>query len=117
MESWLGRRTRLVKKAIVAAALGLSLTTLDAVWSQDQAAQPNDKDGLVLNDPRAFPGYTLFSPLNSTKTFLIDMQGKVVRTWQGASTPCGLAYLLPNGNILRPCHPAEKKQTIVPGTT
>jgi hypothetical protein len=117
MESRLGRLMRLVKKAIVAAVLGLSLTSLDFLWSQENAAQPKDQDGLILNDPKAFSGYTLFSPLNSTKTFLIDMQGKVVKTWQGASTPCGLGYLLPNGNILRPCHPVEKKQTIVAGTT
>ena len=45
------------------------------------------------------------------------MQGKVVRTWQGASKPCSSAYLLPNGNILRPCHPTEMKQTIIPGMT
>src|SRR5262245_61760155 len=117
MEQRPGRLTRLFTKTIVAATFGLSLTTLDFLWSQEKTAQPKDHDGLILNGPTDFNGYTLFSPLNSTKTFLIDMQRKVVKTWQGASTPCGYGQLLPNGNLLRPCHPAEKKQTIVPGTT
>ena len=65
MEQRLGRLSRLVKRALVTVAIGLSLTAFDA-WSQDNAAQPNDRDGLILNDPRAFQGYTLFSPNNSS---------------------------------------------------
>ena len=57
--------------------------------------------GLIRNDPGAFQGYTILSPLQSRTTFLIDMNGRVVRSWQTDSTPSSLAYLLENGNILR----------------
>lgn len=117
MERRLGRSARLAKRAIGAAALILSLTALNVLRSQENAAPPKGKDGLILNDPKAFPGYTLFSPLNSSKSFLIDMQGRVVWTWQGASTPASSAYLLENGNLLRPCHLTERRQTIVAGKT
>jgi hypothetical protein len=57
--------------------------------------------GLIRNDPGAFAGYTLLSPLQSKSTFLIDMNGKVVKTWDTDSTPSSIAYLLDNGNLLR----------------
>jgi hypothetical protein len=43
----------------------------------------------------------LLSPLQSTTTFLIDMNGKVVRMWETDSTPSSIAYLLENGHLLR----------------
>jgi hypothetical protein len=67
------------------------------------------KTGLHLNLAKAFQGYTLFSPLHSRKTFLIDMEGKIAHTWEGASTPAGCAYLLPNGHLLRQTLYEEKK--------
>lgn len=57
--------------------------------------------GLIRNDPGAYGGYTLISPLQSTSTFLIDMEGRVVKTWDTDSTPSSLAYLLESGNLLR----------------
>ncbi|HYV38083.1 MAG TPA: aryl-sulfate sulfotransferase, partial [Gemmataceae bacterium] len=70
---------------------------------KDAKPGPQSKLGLNVNDPKAFQGYTLFCPLSSTKAFLIDMTGHVVRTWEGAATPASSAYLLANGNLLRPC--------------
>ena len=58
--------------------------------------------GLIRNDPGAFQGYTLISPLQSKSTFLIDMEGRVVRSWQTDATPSSIAYLQENGNLLRP---------------
>ncbi len=60
------------------------------------------KVGLLLNDSRAFQGYTLIAPMFSKTTYLIDMQGKVVRTWESDYTPGVSAYLLENGHLLRP---------------
>ena len=57
--------------------------------------------GLIRNDPGTFAGYTLISPLQSTSTFLIDMTGRVVKTWATDSTPSSIAYLLESGNLLR----------------
>jgi hypothetical protein len=58
--------------------------------------------GLHQNDPAAFQGYTLLSPMNSTKTYLIDMQGRVVKEWKSDYSPAMCAVLLENGNLLRP---------------
>jgi hypothetical protein len=60
------------------------------------------KRGLILNDPKAFQGYTLVAPMMSTKTYLLDMNGRVVRTWESDCTPAMTAFLLENGNLLRP---------------
>src|SRR5262249_4316479 len=63
--------------------------------------QPAVQLGLSVNEPGAFQGYTLIAPVKSTKTFLIDMQGRVVRTWESSSTPALGASLLENGHLLR----------------
>jgi len=57
--------------------------------------------GLIRNDPGTYEGYTLISPLQSRSTFLIDMNGRIVKTWETDSTPSSLAYLLESGNLLR----------------
>ena len=59
------------------------------------------KLGLQLNDPRAFQGYTLVAPLNAKKSYLIDMQGRVVRAWESQYTAGQEAYFLENGHLLR----------------
>src|SRR5262249_33654892 len=53
------------------------------------------------NLPQAFQGYTLLAPTKSTKTYLIDMEGRIVRTWASDFTPAMSAYLLENGHLLR----------------
>lgn len=84
----------------------LLLTSINAAFPQNRSAADNPGPatqgvGLIRNDPGAFVGYTLVSPLQSTSTFLIDMTGRVVKTWETDSTPSSLAYLLPSGNLLR----------------
>jgi hypothetical protein len=50
---------------------------------------------------KAYKGYTLFTPLFSDKTYLIDMLGNIVHIWKHKDNPPGLHYiLLENGNIL-----------------
>jgi hypothetical protein len=56
--------------------------------------------GLILNTPAAFEGYTLFSPLDSANTYLIDNEGRFIREWHTAYKGSA-AYLLENGNLLR----------------
>jgi hypothetical protein len=70
--------------------------------SKDKGKRPAVKLGLNLNDPKkACRGYTLLAPANSTTTYLIDMEGRVVKTWQSDCKPGHSAYLLPNGHLLR----------------
>ena len=57
--------------------------------------------GLFLNDAQAFRGYTLFAPLRSNTTYLIDNDGKLVRSWQSSYQPGNAVYLLENGHLLR----------------
>lgn len=45
--------------------------------------------------------YTLFSPMQSTDTFLIDEQGSTVHTWESNYRPGLSVYLLDNGELLR----------------
>jgi Arylsulfotransferase (ASST) len=82
------------------------LVTLDVFVAQNQQTAPNGSPatqgvGLIRNEPGAFKGYTLISPLQSTSTFLIDMEGRVVKTWETDSTPSSIAYLLESGNLIR----------------
>ncbi len=59
--------------------------------------------GLVTNDPGAFDGYTLYTPLRSTETLLLNLEGKVVHKWVSEHHPSNAAYLLPNGDLIRSC--------------
>jgi hypothetical protein len=75
-------------------ALGLaSLLTL---------AAPQEERGVRQHEEGAFEGYTLLAPLRSSTTYLVDMNGETVHTWEGEHPPCSGVYLLDNGHLLRP---------------
>jgi outer membrane protein assembly factor BamB len=59
--------------------------------------------GVLLYDKeKAYNGYTVFSPMiNCETTYLIDMEGNIVHTWESQYTPGLHCELLPNGNLLR----------------
>ena len=57
--------------------------------------------GEYWNVGDSFNGYTIFSPMMSTSTFLINNSGEVVHTWESHYRPRISVYLLENGNILR----------------
>jgi hypothetical protein len=57
--------------------------------------------GLLRNDEGTFSGYTLFAPMRSGTTYLIDDNGMVVQTWQSDYIPSASVYLKENGNLLR----------------
>jgi hypothetical protein len=59
------------------------------------------KTGLLVNDARAYQGYTLLAPIMSKTVYMIDMQGRVVRTWSCEASGNLSVYLLPNGHLLR----------------
>jgi hypothetical protein len=70
-----------------------------------QHARPSqDKPGILVNDSRAFPGYTLLAPLAHRTTYLLDMEGRIVHTWQSDCGPGLSAYLLEDGHLLRTGH-------------
>ena len=115
---WTGLSTRSQARAQLSAQGSFTLVTL-ALWMLWVAAAPtraqgpqatNDRSGskdkakvgVQVDKPGAFQGYTLVFPLLSTKTYLTDMQGRVVRTWESRYLAGQEAYLLENGNLLRP---------------
>ena len=54
----------------------------------------------------SYPGYTLFSPMISLDTFLIDNNGTMAHKWDHRYKPALSVYLMENGNILRTAFPA-----------
>jgi hypothetical protein len=60
------------------------------------------KLGLITNDPRALPGYTLLSPMNNKNVYLLDNEGRAVHQWNLETKSHHCSYLLPNGHLLRP---------------
>jgi PKD repeat protein len=88
----------------------VTLTVLNAVgssaWSQNVivSSDPTRTVGLMLNDGRAFSGYTLFAPKQNTMTYLINNEGRMINRWTASKYPPGQSvYLLENGNLLRAC--------------
>jgi hypothetical protein len=68
--------------------------------------------GLMLNDSKTFPGYTLFAPKHNTMTYLINNEGRIVNKWTGSQYEPGQSvYLLENGNLLRTCMTKGKLST------
>jgi len=46
-------------------------------------------------------GFTLFSPLSTRTTYLIDIEGNVIHQWDSEYPPGNSAYLLNDGSIVR----------------
>jgi uncharacterized protein (TIGR03437 family) len=67
------------------------------------AAGQSQTVGLFLNNSaKTSPGYVLLPPMHNGHTYLIDNNGQVVNTWYAdSSEPGRMAYLLPNGHLLR----------------
>lgn len=71
------------------------------------ARSEHHPNGLIHYNPQlSYRGYTLFSA-DKNKTFLIDMQGRIVHRWQfdGGLTN---AEILPNGNLIAMMNPAPE---------
>jgi hypothetical protein len=69
--------------------------TLPSTFAQEEPS------GLILNTDDASEGYTLFAPLSSTDTYLIDNEGRLIHSWNSEYRPGNSVYLLENGNLLR----------------
>src|SRR5262249_46715919 len=92
-------RFRLTRAAVT---LLIMVVFAGTTWAFDEPSEkPASKPqvGVVANQPGAFEGYTLVFPLQSKKTYLVDMQGRVVKTWESKYTPGQEAYILENGHL------------------
>ena len=83
--------------------LTLALAPLSSALAQEAETDQQAERGLVLNAAGAFEGCTLFPPLRSKTTYLVDMKGEVVHTWESEHTPGNSTYLLADGTLLRCC--------------
>lgn len=57
--------------------------------------------GLLLNTSEAFNGYTLFIG-GQKNTYLINNCGELINKWESPFSAGSTAYLMPNGNLMRP---------------
>lgn len=57
--------------------------------------------GLFFNDSLSYNGYTLFAPMLSKSTYLIDNCGREINHWTSEFNPGIAAYLLDDGHLLR----------------
>ena len=78
----------------------LLFVLLAAPFQAPTPPQAEGPRGLLLATPEAAPGYTLYTPLGSKNTFLVDLQGRVVQRWTSAHGPSSV-YLCDDGSILR----------------
>ena len=73
--------------------------------------------GLRAYDPdRACPGFTLFAPQSGGgKVYLIDLEGKVVHTWQMPYAPGNYGYLTERGTLFYNCKTVEDSERFISG--
>jgi hypothetical protein len=87
------------KKYIVPILLLLSCLTISSVHAYEALNGPTQL--IQYKASKAYEGYTLITSMNADKTYLIDMLGYVVHTWEHKTKPPGLHFiLLENGHIL-----------------
>ncbi len=72
--------------------------------------------GLIYNDERAYPSYTLFAPQFSKTTYLIDIDGQFINSWDSDYLPATAVYLLDNGNMLRSAYVGPGEHPAFHGT-
>ncbi|MEM7307551.1 MAG: aryl-sulfate sulfotransferase [Planctomycetota bacterium] len=76
----------------------LLLTAFALAPLQDTEEEPT---GVLVREPGAFEGYTLYCPLDSGTTYLVGMDGEPVHTWRSELPPGSAIYLQDDGSILR----------------
>jgi hypothetical protein len=81
--------------------IGCGDSTTEPVDGSDPGLDPDRTVGLMLSEAGVYTGYTLMPPKHHGTTYLIDVEGNVVNSWESDYPPGQSAYLLPNGNLLR----------------
>ena len=57
--------------------------------------------GTFINTPEALDAYTLFAPMGSDSTYLINNCGERIHSWGSGTRPALAVYLLDDGSLLR----------------
>ena len=82
----------------------ISFSSLITTTGSTSAQVPGALDevrGVRINLEQATPGYVLFSPANSGRTYLIDNDGQVINRWQSNHGTGHSVYMRENGNVVR----------------
>ena len=77
--------------------------SFDLITSSNSTFNKKTVGVLHVNKNSIQNGYTLLYPSNSTKTFLINNDGKIINQWTSNYNPGQTAYLMDNGNLVRSC--------------
>ena len=83
----------------IRAVAGAALALVSAIVLAGPSVYPT---GTTIYDPgRAWSGYTVLSPLGTQAAIVIDMNGNVVKQWDGyVSSAGGPARVLPGGGVV-----------------
>ena len=89
--------------------VGLQVTDNDGATATDTAT-------LIFGEvASSFEGYTLFTAIGSTDTYLIDNDGTVVHSWTSDYAPALSAYLLEDGTLVRTASLDESDRSFITG--
>ena len=88
-----------VRNALFVLFIGLALTSVPACDPGPTPTSTARTVGVILNEPEAFDGYTLFNKRTTPTIYLIDNQGREVHRWD-LDADALFARLLENGNLL-----------------
>lgn len=80
-------------------ATKILLLSFSILFNQHLSAQQTV--GLFLNSTNSYDGYTLFAPISSKTTYLIDNCGEKAHSWISNYRPGLAVYLLEDGTLLR----------------
>lgn len=81
--------------------LRILLVVIGGLLSVSGLSQPQKIAGPLILKEGVTEGYTLFAPLNTKFTYLIDNCGRLINKWNSNFNPGNTAYLMPNGNLVR----------------
>ena len=88
----------MLKKVLITLALIILTTTAgSSVYAYQSHFGPTELT--YYDKTKAFNGYTLFSPFQARNTFLIDMEGNLIHSWERRGVE-KYAYFLENGNMI-----------------
>src|SRR5215207_8382684 len=85
------RRTRLLVGVTLVVGLLGGVSAAQEIGPKDPGVHARSKG--------ASPGYTLIAPLEQQYTYLVDLDGRVAKTWRTSTRP-GLSQQLAAGGVL-----------------
>lgn len=102
---WRLKVMRKSMKKLIILIIIMIVTTLVVACTTDNGDNSKETEKGKDNKAQVYEGYTLFTPLTSGTTYLIDNNGDVVHEWEGEHYPGNSVYLLEDGRLLRTADP------------